>query len=247
MRFELMRPHQIREAIAGNWPVVLPLGVMEYHGEHLPVGMDMLAVSRALERLETEADLVILPSFAYGAASHAVAGPDGTGTLHLDAEALVPMARALFSALLATGFRNIHAVIHHQSEDFGQGMPTDLAFRLAARQAIFSRVEAERGPGWWGKDEMRDYYASGAPDPFQWIRVHPLLPLDSRDRFPFDHAGEGETSLMLALAPETVAPWRMAENTSWYTETAPEGSAERGEDGVTVILQHLRRCFRIDA
>ena len=43
MRYELMLPHQIRTAIAGNWPVVLPLGVLEYHGEHMAVGMDTLA------------------------------------------------------------------------------------------------------------------------------------------------------------------------------------------------------------
>ena len=38
MRYELMRPCQIREAIDKRWPVVLPLGVIEYHSEHLPVG-----------------------------------------------------------------------------------------------------------------------------------------------------------------------------------------------------------------
>ena len=41
MRFELMRPHQIRDAIARVVPAVLPLGVMEYHGEHMGVGMDL--------------------------------------------------------------------------------------------------------------------------------------------------------------------------------------------------------------
>jgi hypothetical protein len=66
---------------------VLPLGVLEYHGEHLPLGMDLLAVTRVLDRLEAEVPgrIVIFPPFAYGAASYAVAGPEGTGTVHLDA------------------------------------------------------------------------------------------------------------------------------------------------------------------
>ena len=64
MRYELMLPHQIRTAIDGNWPVVLPLGVLEYHGEHMAVGMDTLAVTRILEILENEANLVILPPFS---------------------------------------------------------------------------------------------------------------------------------------------------------------------------------------
>jgi creatinine amidohydrolase/Fe(II)-dependent formamide hydrolase-like protein len=245
MRFDLMRPHQIRDAVARNLPVLLPLGVMEYHGEHLPVGMDMLAVTRAFERLETEADVVILPAFPYGAASHAVAGPSGTGTLHIPSQALTGLAEAIFTALLKTGFRNIHAVIHHQSEDFGQGMPTDLAFRLGARQAIFAFVEAEEGAGWWGAEKMRLYYEGRGDDPFGWIRVHPLLPLDSRQEFPFDHAGEGETALMLALAPETVEPDRMAQNRSWYTETAPKATRTLGEAGVELILAHLRQSLHL--
>ena len=81
---------QLRDAIEPGTPFVLPIGVMEYHGGHLPVGVDMLAVTEVLARLEPE--VVLLPPFAYGAASHAVAGPEGTGNLHVDATALVPFA-----------------------------------------------------------------------------------------------------------------------------------------------------------
>src|SRR5579863_8918734 len=95
VRYELMLPHQIRTAIDANWPVVLPLGVLEYHGEHMAVGMDTLAVTRNLE---------ILPPFYYGAASYAVAPPERTGTLHVDAEALLPLAKAMLTGLLRIGF-----------------------------------------------------------------------------------------------------------------------------------------------
>ena len=154
MRYELMLPHQIRAAIDEHWPVVLAVGVLEYHGEHMAVGMDTLAVTGCLEILEREANLVVLPPFYYGAASYAVEPPERTGTLHVDAEALVPLAKAMFTGLLRIGFRNIHLVIHHQTENFTVGMPTDLAFKLAARQAIFAFLEAERGEGWWGAKSM---------------------------------------------------------------------------------------------
>ena len=75
MRYEMMLPHQIRAAIDARWPVVMPVGVLEYHGEHMAVGMDTLAVIGVLERLERDMDLVILPPFYYGAASYAVAPP----------------------------------------------------------------------------------------------------------------------------------------------------------------------------
>ncbi len=244
MRFELLRPHQIRAAIAANTPLVLAIGVQEYHGEHLPVGVDLLAVTRCLDRLEAETPeaLIILPPFAYGAASQAVAGPEGTGTLHIDAATFLPFATAMFASLLRVGFRNIHGVIHHQTENFVQGMPTDLSFRLAARQAAFAHLEATRGLGWWGAGNMADYYDGHAKgdNPFNWISIHPLMPPEVGQHFPFDHAGMGETALMLALAPETVEPARMAENNTWFTQTAPKATKSQGEAGVAVILSHLR-------
>ena len=243
MRLEQMRPHQIRAAIAANVPAVLPIGVQEYHGEHLPVGVDLLAVTRCVERLEAEASarLILLPAFAYGAASFAVAGPEG-GTLQVDAAAFLPFAEGLFAGLLSIGFRNIHGVIHHQTENFWQGMPTDLSFRLSARQATFAHLEAVRGKGWWGKGGMADYYAGHArgDNPFNWISVHPLMPAEVAEHLPFDHAGEGETALMLALCPELVELDRMAENDTWYTASAPRATRAQGEAGVAVILRHLR-------
>lgn len=236
MQFDRMRPHQIAEAVAAGIPVVLPIGVMEYHGQHLPAGVDLLIVTEVLKRLEDR--IVTLPPFAYGAASHAVAGP-GSGTLHIEPAAFLPMAEALFAGLLATGFRNLHGVIHHQTENFAQGMPTDLAFRLAARNAIFRYLEAARGPGWWGKGEMANYYDRHAAgeDPFNWIRVHPLFPKGAD--VPFDHAGVGETALMLALSPDTVDMARAGEGDHWYTETAPQATAEKGERGVALALANL--------
>jgi creatinine amidohydrolase/Fe(II)-dependent formamide hydrolase-like protein len=244
LRYELMRPSQIRAVIAAGLPLVLPVGVLEYHGEHLPLGMDLLAVTRVLDRLEAEGPerIVVLPPLAYGAASRAVAGPAGTGNLHVDAAALLPLAEALFGELLAVGFRNIHALIHHQTENFLQGMPTDLALRFAARQSVLRFLEVDRGAGWWGAAAMADYYADHAKgaNPFNWISVHPLMDAAITARYPFDHAGIGETALMLALAPETVAMAALEGERPWFAEGADKATAELGETGVAMILARLR-------
>jgi creatinine amidohydrolase len=244
MRYELMLPYQIRKAIAERWPVVLPLGVLEYHGEHLAVGMDTLAVIRMVELLEQEMPIVALPPFYYGAASHAVEAPEGNGTIHVSSEALNPLARELFAGLLRVGFRNIHFFIHHQSENFAAGMPTDLAFKLAARQAIFAHLERERGEGWWGNEAMAGYYAEqkGGDDPFNWIKGHPLMTPEIISEFPFDHAGQGETSLMLALCPEAVELERL-DSGRWYTRSAEVASAELGSRGRGLILAHMRKVL----
>ncbi|MEY4092665.1 MAG: hypothetical protein RLZZ496_1847 [Pseudomonadota bacterium] len=241
MRYELMLPHQLREAMEKNWPVILPLGVLEYHGEHLGLGMDTLAVIRILDRLEKEAPIVILPPFYYGAASYAVEPPEGKGSVHVDSESIAPFAKSLFRGLLRIGFRNIHGFIHHQSENFTAGMPTDLAFKFAGRQAIFEHIERERGEGWWGNKNMADYYAQHATgsDPFNWIKIHPLMTKDIIAQYPFDHAGIGETSLMMALCPEAVDIKRL-NNEEWYSQSAKDASKDLGERGVELILAHMR-------
>jgi creatinine amidohydrolase/Fe(II)-dependent formamide hydrolase-like protein len=245
MRYELMRPPQIRQAIEERWPVVLPLGVLEYHGDHLPVGMDTLAVIKVLEILEQERPLVILPAFYYGAASYAVEPPEGKGTVHVDADHLQPLARDMFRSLLRIGFRNIHFFIHHQSENFAAGMPTDLAFKCAARQAIFEFLEKDRGEGWWGRNQTADYYAQQAAgeDPFNWIKGHPLMTPEIIRQYPFDHAGAGETGLMLALCPETV-DLAAVDPAVWYSRSAAEATPEQGAKGVALILQTMREALR---
>ena len=246
MRYELMLPHQIRTAIAGNWPVVLPLGVLEYHGEHMAVGMDTLAVTKMLELVEKEMSLVILPPFYYGAASYAVEPPEGNGSVQVGGGQLAPLADALFFSLLRIGFRNIHAIIHHQTENFAAGMPTDLAFKFAGRQAIFRFIEAESGEGWWGNETMAAYYAEHAAgnNPFNWIQVHPLMTPEIVANYPFDHAGAGETSLMMALCPEAVDMGRFADNKGWYTASAKDASAELGGKGRDMILERLRTLLK---
>jgi creatinine amidohydrolase/Fe(II)-dependent formamide hydrolase-like protein len=246
MRYELMLPHQIRQAIAENWPVILPLGVLEYHGEHMAVGMDTLAVIKIMDIIEVETPVVILPVFYYGAASYVVEKPEGKGSVHVDAERIMPFAKDLFTGLLRVGFRNIHAFIHHQTENFTVGMPTDLAFKFASRQAIFDFINKERGEGWWGDEKMADYYGNQAAgsDPFNWIKSHPLMTADIIAQYPFDHAGKGETSLMMALCPEAVDMSKFSTK-EWYVRDALEASAELGRFGRDLILAHVRSVLGI--
>jgi creatinine amidohydrolase len=245
MRYELMLPWQIRRAIEENTPVVLPLGVLEYHGEHLGVGLDTLVVVRCVERLEAEGlPLVILPPFYYGAGSYVVEGPEGKGTVQVDSNALAAFAKELFIGLLRIGFRNIHGFIHHQSENFLQGMPTDLAFRLGARQATFEILGRERGDGWWGNEEMADYYAGHAAgaNPFNWIRIHPLMDDAIIASYEFDHAGIGETSLLMALDPAGVDMEKFS-GERWYLRGADQATASHGEEAVGRILARMRRLL----
>jgi creatinine amidohydrolase/Fe(II)-dependent formamide hydrolase-like protein len=151
---------------------------------------------------------------------------------------------SMFHGLLRIGFRNIHVVIHHQTENFAAGMPTDLAFKFAARQAIFAFLEKERGEGWWGDAKTADYYAqqSAGDDPFNWIKAHSLMRPEAMDGYPFDHAGQGERSLMMALFPEAVDLSKTSDD-RWYARSAKEATFALGEKGRERILPQLRKAL----
>lgn len=250
MRYELMRPEEIRREIEKGTPLVWPIGVMEFHGGHLPVGTDTLSVIHACERLEKEMDVMVFPPFHFGAASKAVSspmGPEGArGTVDVTPDAMVPFFRQVFRGILDVGHRNVHVVVFHQSEDFLQGMPTDLSLRLAARQTIMEFLEEKRGMGWWGNPSSADYYANHADreaNPFLWISVHPLMDAAVCAKYPIDHAGKGETSLMMAACPEAVA---MAEHdpSFWFSRDAVDATAELGnrmfDDTVASLKETLK-------
>ena len=95
---------------------------------------------------------------------------------------------------------------------------------------------------------MADYYARQVDkaDPFNWIQIHPLLNAEAISQFPFDHAGEGETSLMLDLCPEGVDMRRFSTK-QWFTCTAKQASAETGRRGRNLILAHMRAVMGLDA
>lgn len=238
MQYLEMLPYQIREAIKKNVPVVLPLGVIEYHAEHLPLGVDCFICIEAIRRVEKRhPEIVVMPPFYYGSASLAVAKPEGNGTVQVDSEALVPVAKEIFRGLLRVGFRNIHAFIAHQTEEFYQGMPTDLAFRLAAKKVIFDWLERESGEGWWGTEQFSQYY-SGGNNPFKWITVHEvgLKPLGD-ESYPGDHAGLVETSMTMATHPDKVELDRV-DPKLWYARPAKDANAPYGDRA----LESSSRC-----
>ena len=63
---------------------------------------------------------------------------------------------------------------------------------------------------------------------------------ETMKNYPFDHAGKGETSLMMALCPEAV-DMGYASKEAWYTQdAAAAATAELGMRGRDLILAHMR-------
>ena len=88
---------------------------------------------------------------------------------------------------------------------------------------------------------MRNYYTEHLEetDPFNWIRFHPLMDEETFKKFPADHAGLLETSLMMAFSPDGV-DMKLFSADNWYSESAVNASAEYGNAAKQMILYRMR-------
>jgi creatinine amidohydrolase len=65
-QLELMRPHEIRAELARVSRVYLPLGTIEWHAEHLPVGLDALTAHGVCLHAAERGGGVVYPPLHYG-------------------------------------------------------------------------------------------------------------------------------------------------------------------------------------
>lgn len=65
-QLELMRPHEIRAELARVSRVYLPLGTIEWHCEHLPVGLDALTAHGVCLLAAARTGGIVYPTLHYG-------------------------------------------------------------------------------------------------------------------------------------------------------------------------------------
>lgn len=63
---ELLLPHEIDAALAARSVVYLPLGSIEFHAAHLPIGLDGLTAHGVCTRAATSGGGIVLPPLYYG-------------------------------------------------------------------------------------------------------------------------------------------------------------------------------------
>jgi creatinine amidohydrolase len=66
VRYELLLPRELRAALAARPVAYVPLGTCEWHGEHLPVGLDGLTAHGVCLRAAVADGGVVLPPLYYG-------------------------------------------------------------------------------------------------------------------------------------------------------------------------------------
>ena len=183
-------PEVKRLAEAGRAITILPVGVVEEHGAHLPLGLDsfaaeIYAASAAPHLEEAGYEVVVAPTINYGVARAAI---DFPGTLSLEPETLRAMVVEIGRSLGRHGLNRLvilngHRDMHHMkalddarailvSEKAAQVMVVGFASDAAMTAACY-------------RDGVKQFYQSPRPD---------------RE----GHGGESETSVALHGFPHLV-------------------------------------------
>jgi creatinine amidohydrolase len=163
-----------------NVPLILPIGSIEQHGPHLPLAVDSAlalgVVGEALKRLPLANPALCLPPLYYGKSNE----HDGfSGTITLSATTLLTLLMEIGAQAYVSGFRKLVMINGHG------GQPQIL--EIAARDLHVRH---------------RDFHVWPL---FLWnVPNNANALMSPREASVGIHAGDGETSLMMKLLPNTV-------------------------------------------
>ena len=171
-----------RRADRGHEVGLVPVGAIEQHGPHLPVGTDAIVAAALCAAAGELTGSLVLPAIALGVSyGH---GTALAGTLSLTPDLLVATVHAYVRWAAASGLRRLLFVNAHFGNAASLGVAT-ASVRLLAPQLRVGTLD------WWAvtPEILAEVTADGADI----------------------HANRAETSLMLAIAPGQVHLDRMAD------------------------------------
>jgi creatinine amidohydrolase len=183
-RFERLHPAEL-EALVAQAPIAwVPVGTLEFHGPHLPFGVDAFESHGLLREAAARAGGVVLPP-TYLACSCL----DMPYTLSFSHEVVASSVRETVEQLANRGFRAVVVLAGH--------CPLDLVHLL-------KRVCAEASAG---RDDLVAYGCC-------WLELNAAGLTGPQEGEPrvVDHAAMVETSWMLALEPDLVHLDRLADD-----------------------------------
>lgn len=194
---------EVEKAAARGAPVLLPVGVVEEHGPHLPLGVDIYG-SYALARLTRRElaargrEAIVAPPFYWGI-NHVTSG--FTGSFRTRPEVARELLIDVGASLAHDGFEALY-VVNHQGDAKHAEVVLSALSDLRRRGVIEAR--------WLADDrviERFDHVADGD----SWLRF--AMPEEEAAPRPSEvlgvHAHDVETAMMLRWFPELVDTGRL--------------------------------------
>jgi creatinine amidohydrolase len=178
---------QYRERVAAlRSPVFLPVGALEQHGPHLPLGTDALLATAIAAGAAAAVGGMVAPALAYGYKSQPKCGGGQhfCGTTSLDAATLIAQVRDTVREFARHGVQRLVLVNGHYENQWFMIEGIDLALREhGASKLRVMRLE------YWDfctEETLAAIFPDGFPG------------------FALEHAAVIETSMMLHCHPELV-------------------------------------------
>lgn len=112
VQMQYLRPSQFENAARAVPIVYIPLGLIEWHGQHLPLGTDALKAHAILVKCAEKHGGLVYPPLYFPSSTYA----EGMFQEE-DLEHKVPILSDLFLSLKRTGFRVIMAVSGHNTNE----------------------------------------------------------------------------------------------------------------------------------
>lgn len=175
------------ELTASDWPkaiqradstCILPIGILEKHGPHVPIGSDLIQVREWAARATKKEYAIVFPDYFYGQINEA---RHQVGTFSLPERVVWDLLEATCDEIARNGFKKILIINGHG------GNPQMI------RYFIQTRLEKQR--------DYAVYFFEPDSNPSYKKQYEALHKSDlSTD----NHAGERETSSILYLRPELV-------------------------------------------
>jgi creatinine amidohydrolase len=175
---------EVEAHIRSGCVALLPFGALEQHGPHLPLSTDTLMASGLAGRIAGSINSLLLPPVHYGETWNNARFP---GTVSLSFETVRAITVDICAGLVADGLPGLVVV----NGDYGNQYPLRMAARDAAQRWDFPVLVVD--------------YPGLAEVAEEICETPPSGP-------GFYHADELETSIVLALAPETVHMERAVAN-----------------------------------
>ncbi len=221
VRYAELLPHEFRERLANKPIAYLPLGTLEWHGEHLPLGSDAIISEALMVECARQLGGIVMPPIHLGPDRSQLI-PDGAQLQGMD------------RANTTTPHRQLDGSCYWVSNGFFMALIDAILAQL--KRAGFQTVFADgHGPSRWSwVENLADREAR-----FGLKLFGVTEDVADRWRSQKDHAARNETSSVMAACPELVDLSQLPEDRSIW----PQGVG--GEDPRDATPEYGQECLRI--